>query len=70
MGDIELDAEKLVRKGGRTAAVTTETIQLVYSHAKLPGVEGETLEYTHDFHTCTFPTAAIPGGLFRIGITV
>jgi Trypsin len=46
VGEIRADEDKLVRKWGRKTAVTTGAVQLVYSHVKLPGVDGEACEYT------------------------
>ena len=62
IGDIQLDPERLIRKWGRTTAVTMDTIQLVYSHVKLPGVEGETLEYTVTTKNMQFSARGDSGG--------
>jgi hypothetical protein len=40
------EEEPLVRKWGRKTGISTAPIHLVYSHVKLPGIEGETSEYT------------------------
>jgi hypothetical protein len=46
LGDPRGDDEELVRKWGRKTGFSTAPIQLVYSHVKLPGLEGDTSEYT------------------------
>jgi hypothetical protein len=45
LGRIQVDEAKLVRKWGRKTGVTEAAVQLVYSHVRLPGINGETSEY-------------------------